>query len=164
MTRHARDSDRPAGRGNPVPLEYSIAWLIRAFVGSQGAVMAGCPDAQDRLPASSPDTRLALLVVRKDLAKDVNCWRSGMRTQCCAATSAGCSTNQPTGVVRRAGMAAPPRALERSLPRCARDAAGLARKLVTRKYAMSGLREPGRPRTVPGVTRLVVRLARENPL
>ena len=38
------------------------------------------------------------------------------------------------------------------------------RKLAGRKYDTSKRRKPGRPPTVPGVARLVVRLARENPL
>ena len=38
------------------------------------------------------------------------------------------------------------------------------RRLVTRKYDTSERRKPGRPPTVPRVARLVVRLARENPL
>src|ERR1017187_4082711 len=49
-------------------------------------------------------------------------------------------------------------------PRDARDAPGLARKLAGRKYDTSKRRKPGRPPTVPGVARLVVRLAKENPL
>src|ERR1022692_122306 len=48
--------------------------------------------------------------------------------------------------------------------RDARDAPGLARKLAGRKYDTSKRRKPGRPPTVPGVARLVVRLAKENPL
>jgi hypothetical protein len=38
------------------------------------------------------------------------------------------------------------------------------RKLVGREYGTSKRRSPGRPPTVRGVVRLVVRLARENPL
>jgi transposase InsO family protein len=38
------------------------------------------------------------------------------------------------------------------------------RKLAGRKYDTSKRRKPGRPPTVPGVVRLVVRLAKENPL
>ena len=38
------------------------------------------------------------------------------------------------------------------------------RKLAGRKYDTSGRRKPGRPPTVPGIARLVVRLAKENPL
>ena len=38
------------------------------------------------------------------------------------------------------------------------------RRLAVRKHATSKRRKPGRPPTHPGVARLVVRLARENPL
>src|ERR1700678_2074461 len=38
------------------------------------------------------------------------------------------------------------------------------RRLAARKYDTSKRRRPGRPATVPGVARLVVRLAKENPL
>ena len=38
------------------------------------------------------------------------------------------------------------------------------RKLAGGKYGTSMRRKPGRPPTVPGVARLVVRLAKENPL
>jgi transposase InsO family protein len=38
------------------------------------------------------------------------------------------------------------------------------RRLMARKYGTSKRRTPGRPRTSPGIVRLVVRLARENPL
>jgi len=38
------------------------------------------------------------------------------------------------------------------------------RRLAARKYDTSKRRKPGRPPTVPGIGRLVVRLARENPL
>ena len=38
------------------------------------------------------------------------------------------------------------------------------RKLASRKYDTSKRRKPGRPPTVRGVARLVVRLAKENPL
>jgi putative transposase len=38
------------------------------------------------------------------------------------------------------------------------------RKLAARKYGMSKRRKPGRPPTNPGITRLIIRLAKENPL
>ena len=38
------------------------------------------------------------------------------------------------------------------------------RKLAAKKYDMSRRRKPGRPPTVPGIARLVIRLAKENPL
>src|ERR1019366_1050903 len=37
------------------------------------------------------------------------------------------------------------------------------RKLAGRKYGTSGRRKPGRPPAVPGIARLAVRLAKENP-
>jgi hypothetical protein len=38
------------------------------------------------------------------------------------------------------------------------------RRLVAKKYDTSKRRKPGRPPVVPGIARLVVRLAQENPL
>jgi hypothetical protein len=38
------------------------------------------------------------------------------------------------------------------------------RKLAARKYDTSKRRKPGRPPTVPGIVRLAVRLAKENPM
>ncbi len=38
------------------------------------------------------------------------------------------------------------------------------RRLAASKYYTSNSRKPGRPPTVPGIARLVVRLAKENPL
>src|SRR5712664_4857247 len=38
------------------------------------------------------------------------------------------------------------------------------RRLAARKYDTSGRRRPGRPPATPGIKRLVLRLARENPL
>src|SRR6266576_3098457 len=38
------------------------------------------------------------------------------------------------------------------------------RKLAAKKYDTSKRRQPGRPPTFPGIGRLVVRLAKENPL
>ena len=38
------------------------------------------------------------------------------------------------------------------------------RRLAASRYDMSNSRKPGRPPTVPGIARLVVRLAKENPL
>jgi hypothetical protein len=38
------------------------------------------------------------------------------------------------------------------------------RKLAAAKYDTSNRRKPGRPPMVPGIARLVIRLAKENPL
>jgi putative transposase len=68
------------------------------------------------------------------------------------------------GLVRRAGAAYTAQALGGSLPRDASDAAGLASQAGGKKYNTSKRRKPGRPPTVPGIARLVVRLTKENPL
>jgi putative transposase len=48
--------------------------------------------------------------------------------------------------------------------RDAGDATGLAPQLAAGKYDTSKGRKPGRPPTVPGIARLAVRIAKENPL
>jgi hypothetical protein len=68
------------------------------------------------------------------------------------------------GVVRRAGMAPTAQGLGRDLPRDASDAAGLAPQAGREQVRHSNRRKPGCPPTVPGIARLVVRLAKENPL
>jgi hypothetical protein len=68
------------------------------------------------------------------------------------------------GVVRRAGPAPPPQALDRCLPRDISALLAWQRKLAAKRYDTSQRRKPGRPPTVPGIARLVVRLATENPL
>src|SRR2546421_2108514 len=95
----------------------------------------------------------------------LNCLCSGTRTQCCAAMPAECGTSPLTG---------PGSLLWLGLYRAA---AGLGvflvtpatllawqRKLAAKKYDTSKRRQPGRPPTFPGIGRLVVRLAKENPL
>ncbi len=42
---------------------------------------------------------LVVLVFRGDRAKLLNCWCSGTRTRCCAATSAAYGTSRPAGRV-----------------------------------------------------------------
>ena len=67
-------------------------------------------------------------------------------------------------MARRAGPAHTPQPLDRSLPRDARTLLAWHRKLAASKYDTSNRRKPGRPPTVPSIARLVVRLAKENPL
>ena len=159
-------SGRPGRFPDPVPLEYSIGWLTCAFASRLGAVMVGWPGAaQDRLPAGCRVLGLAVLVFRRDLAKDAELLvlrheNAVLRRH----ARPDPVRSQPTGVVRRAGTAHTAQALGRSLPRDARDAAGLAPQAGGERYDTSGRRKPGRPPTVPGIARLVVRLAKENPL
>ena len=67
-------------------------------------------------------------------------------------------------MVRRAGTAAPAPARGRSLPVTPATLLAWHRRLAARKYDTSNSRKPGRPPIVPGITRLAVRLAKENPL
>jgi putative transposase len=94
----------------------------------------------------------------------LSCWYSGTRTRCCAA--------MPTGVRYGPADRVWFTALARLIPRRSwtqifpvTPAALLAwrRKLAARKYDTSSRRKSGRPPTVPGIARLVVRLATENP-
>ncbi len=108
---------------------------------------------------------LAVLVLRKDLAKDA---------ELLVLRHENAVLRRHTGRIRyepvdRVWFAA----LARLLPRrrwteifLITPATLLAwhRRLAGRKYDTSGRRKPGRPPTVPGTARLVVRLAKENPL
>ena len=93
-----------------------------------------------------------------------NCSCSGMRTRCCAGMSAGYGTSRATGCGSprwhescRAGAG------PTSFPlRPRRSWRGTASSLAAGTTQASG--EAGRPSTAPDIARLVVRLARENPL
>ena len=108
---------------------------------------------------------LAILRFRGDLAKELSCWSCGTRTRCCAATPAG-SGMSPAD---RAWFAALASLLPRGrwaeiFPVTPATLLAWHGKLAARKYDTSGRRKPGRPPTVRGIARLVVRLAKENPL
>ena len=49
-------------------------------------------------------------------------------------------------------------------PVCPATVLAWHRRLAAKKYDTSNRRKPGRPPTVPSIARLVVRLAKENPL
>ena len=107
---------------------------------------------------------LAVLISRSDLAKDASCSCSATRTRCCAATPAGSGTGHG-----RLWLAALARLITRRrwaaiFPITPATLLGWHRRLVAGKYATSKRRTPGRPPTGPDITRLVVRLAKENPL
>jgi transposase len=95
----------------------------------------------------------------------LNCWCSGTRTRCCAATLAGYGTSRPAGCgpLRWHGSS-PAGAGAKSSPVTPATLLAWHRKLAGRKYDTSGQPKPGRPPTAPGIARLVVQLAKENPL
>jgi hypothetical protein len=68
------------------------------------------------------------------------------------------------GVVRRASAVHTPQTLDRNLPVTPATLLAWHRQLAASKYDTSKRRKPARPPTVPGIARLVVRLAKENPL
>ena len=93
-----------------------------------------------------------------------NCWYSGTRTRCCAATPAGYVTR--ANRVWLAGLARfiPRNRWAEVFPVTPATLLAWHRRLAAKKYDTSKRRKPGRPPTVPGITRLIVRLAKENPL
>jgi putative transposase len=95
----------------------------------------------------------------------LNCWCCGMRTRSCAGTPAGSGTSQQTGCgsLRWHGCSRAGRGAE-VFPVTPATVLAWHRKLAAGKYDTSNSRSPGRPPTVPGIARLVVRLAKENPL
>ena len=107
---------------------------------------------------------LAVLVLRGDRRRMLSCWYSGMRTRYCGGTSAGCGTSRPTGPgsprwrgIYRAG--AGPKS-----SRDASDAAGLAPQASGEEIRHEQAAQARAPADKPGIARLVVRLAKENPL
>ena len=91
-------------------------------------------------------------------------WYSGTRTRCCAATPAGCVTTAD-----RLWFAALAQLIPRScwpgiFPVTPATLLSWHRKLAASKYDTSNRRKPGRPPTVPSIARIIVRLAKENPL
>ncbi len=108
---------------------------------------------------------LAVLVFRTDLAKDAELLVL-RHENAVLRRHAGRVRYEPADRVRLAALA-------RLIPRNRRaevfpvtPATLLAwhRRLAAKKYDTSKRRKPGRPPTVPGVARLIVRLAKENPL
>jgi putative transposase len=67
-------------------------------------------------------------------------------------------------VARRTGTAPPPQALDRDLPRDASDAPGLAPQTRRQQVRHEQAAQARPPADVPGIARLAVRPAKENPL
>ena len=94
-----------------------------------------------------------------------NYWYSGTRTRCCAATPAGYVTSRPTGFWLAAlARLIPHNRWAEVFPVTPATLLARHRRLAARKHDTSKRRNPRRPPTVPGITRLIVRLAKENPL
>ena len=78
----------------------------------------------------------------------------------------GCGRYEPADRVWFAGLARllPRRRWTEIFPVTPATLLAWHRKLAAARYDTSGRRKPGRPPTIPGIARLVVRLAKENPL
>jgi putative transposase len=108
---------------------------------------------------------LAVLVLRKDLAKDAELLVL-RHENAVLRRHAGRIRYEPADRVWFAALARliPSRRWTEIFPITPATLLTWHRKLAGRKYDTSGRRKPGRPPTVPRIVRLVVRLAKENPL
>ena len=107
---------------------------------------------------------LAVLISAATWRRMLSCSCSATRTRCCAATPTGSGTVGRPPVARRAGTAHTPQALAGIFPITPATLLAWHHRLAAGKYDTSKRRTRGRPPTGPGITRLVVRLAKENPL
>jgi putative transposase len=108
---------------------------------------------------------LAVLMVRRDLAKDAELLV--LRHQnAVLRRHAGRVRYEPADRVWFAALARllPHRRWTEVFPVTPATLLTWHRRLAASKYDTSNSRKPGRPPTVPGIARLVVRLAKENPL
>ena len=131
-----------------------------------GAVMFGwLGTVQDHLPASSPGARPRRPGVPHGPGE-------GCRTTGTPARERGAAPPRQPGTLRaadRVWLAAlarlmPPNRWAEVFPVTPATLLAWHRRLAAKKYDTSKRRKPGRPPTVPGITRLIVRLAKENPL
>ena len=108
---------------------------------------------------------LAVLVFRKDLAKDAELLVL-RHENAVLRRHAGRVRYEPADRVWFAALARliPRRRWTDVFPVTPATLLAWHRRLAARKYETSNRRKPGRPPTFPGTARLVVRLAKENPL
>ncbi len=108
---------------------------------------------------------LAVLLFRKDMAKDAELLVV-RHENAVLRRHAGRIRYEPADRVWLAALARllPRRCWTEIFPITPATLLAWHRRLTAGKYDTSNSRKPGRPPTVPGVARLVVRLAKENPL
>jgi hypothetical protein len=128
--------------------------------------MVGLPRAaQDRLPASSPDTLPGCPRVPQGPGKDAELLVL-RHENAVLRRRTGRVRYEPADRVWFAALAwlIPRRSWAEVFPVTPATLLAWHRKLAGNKYDMSKRRKPGRPPTVRSIARLVVRLAKENPL
>ena len=108
---------------------------------------------------------MAVLVLRKDLAKDAELLAL-RHENAVLRCHVGRIWYEPADRVWFAALARllPRRRWTEIFPVTPATLLAWHRRLAASKYDTSNSRKPGRPPTVPGIARLVVRLAKENPL
>ena len=149
-----------------MPLEYSIEWLTCAFASSRDVVLVSLRVLLKIVYfLTCRVLGLAVLMFRGDRAKDA---------ELLVLRHENAVLRRHVGRVRyepadRAWLAALARLVPRRrwaevFPVTPETLLAWHRRLAAGKYDTSKRRRPGRPPTSPGIARLVVRLARENPL
>jgi putative transposase len=108
---------------------------------------------------------LAVLLLRRDLAKEAELLASGTRTPCYAGTPGGYGY-EPADWAWFTVLAQliPRRCWAGIFPVTPATLLAWHCRLAARKYDTSKRRKPGRPPAIRSIARLVVRLANENPL
>jgi hypothetical protein len=149
----------------PVPPEYSIARLTRAFACGLEPAMVGWPAAQDHLPAGWPGARPVVLMFRQDLAKHAELLAL-RHENTVLRQNAGRIRYEPADRMWFATLAQliPRGRWAEVFPVTSATLLAWHRKLAARKHDTSKRRKPGRPPVVRSIAHLVIRLAKENPL
>jgi putative transposase len=107
---------------------------------------------------------LVVVLFRGDRARAAEVLVLRLRMRCCAGRSAGWGTSRRTGPGSPRSHSVPRRRWAEVFPVTPATLLAWHRRLAARKYDTSGRRRPGRPPATSGIKRLVLRLARENPL
>jgi transposase len=108
---------------------------------------------------------LAVLVFRSDLAKDAELLVLRHENASCGGTPVGYGTSRADRAwFTPLARLVPRRRWAEVFPVTPATLLAWHRRLAAKKYDTSKRRKPGRPPTIPSIARLVVRLAKENPL
>jgi putative transposase len=149
--------------GDLVTLEYSITWLSCAFVSRIEKRWLACRVLFKVVYLLVCRMLRLIVLIRSDLAKDAELWCCGMRTRC-GSRPTGYGTSRRPGLVAVLARLFPRRRWAEVSPMTPATLLAWHRKPAAGKYDMSKRRKPGRLPTSQGIARLVVPLARENPL
>ena len=168
-----RKGCQPAGAGlAPVPLEYSVVSPTRVIASRINVVMVGLPGAaQGRLLASPSATELLCPGAPRGPGEGCSAAGTPARERGAATDQSAAPPRRPgalrvgrPGVARCTGPAHTPHSLERRLPCDASDIARLATQAGREEIRHEQAAHPRPPPTVRRIGRLLVRLAKENPL